>query len=172
MGESRQGMLDFGAPPPKPAPEPKEPKDGKQAYLDLVDQLSEHDRRYYVDANPSISDVEYDKLSKKLYEIEAAHPEWVVDWSPSKRIGHAPVSEFPKVTRPVAMLSLDNSYDENDLRAFYDRVVKGMDGDVPVLSIEPKIDGFGIELTYKAGVLALAATRGDGRIGEDVTPNV
>jgi DNA ligase (NAD+) len=69
------------------------------------------------------------------------------------------------------MLSLDNSYDEGDLRAFYDRVVKGLDGDVPAFSVEPKIDGFGIELTYQRGLLTLAATRGDGRIGEDVTPN-
>src|SRR3954452_19323940 len=70
------------------------------------------------------------------------------------------------------MLSLDNTYNEEDLRAFYDRVAKGLDGDVPVFSVEPKIDGFGIELTDKQGLLALGATRGDGRIGEDVTANV
>nr|MDQ3369896.1 NAD-dependent DNA ligase LigA [Myxococcota bacterium] len=144
----------------------------RQEYLALVDELTEHDRRYYVDANPSISDVEYDRLAKRLVELEAAHPDWVVAWSPSRRVGHAPVSEFPKVTRPVAMLSLDNSYDEAELKAFYDRVVKGLDGDIPVFSIEPKIDGFGIELTYKQGLLVLGATRGDGRIGEDVTANV
>ncbi|MBA3452195.1 MAG: NAD-dependent DNA ligase LigA, partial [Deltaproteobacteria bacterium] len=145
----------------------------RDAYLKLVDELTEHDRRYYVDANPTISDVEYDKLAKALVEIEAKHPEWIVAWSPTQRVGHAVASEFPKVTRPVAMLSLDNSYDLEDLRAFYDRVVKGLDGDTVVFSIEPKIDGFGIELTYdKQGLLVLAATRGDGRIGEDVTANV
>jgi len=141
-------------------------------YLALVDELTEHDRRYYVEANPTISDVEYDQLNQRLRAIEAEHPEWVVDWSPTRRIGHAPVSEFPKVHRPVAMLSLDNTYDEAELKAFFDRVVKGLDGDVPVFSVEPKIDGFGIELSYKAGMLALGATRGDGRIGEDVTANV
>ena len=141
-------------------------------YLALVDELSEHDRRYYVDANPIISDVEYDKLSVQLRELERAHPDWLVTWSPTQRIGHMPVSDFPKVTRPVAMLSLDNTYDESELRAFFDRVVKGLDGDVPTFSVEPKIDGFGIELTYKDGVLVLGATRGDGRIGEDVTANV
>lgn len=146
--------------------------DPRTEYLALVDDLIEHDRRYYVDAAPTISDVEYDKLGKRLSAIEAEHPDWVVAWSPTRRVGHAPISEFPKVTRPVAMLSLDNSYDEEDLRAFYDRVVKGLDGDVPVFSIEPKIDGFGIELTYKDGLLTLGATRGDGRIGEDVTANV
>ena len=145
----------------------------RDAYLKLVDDLTEHDRRYYVDANPTISDVEYDRLAKELVAIEAGHPDRIVAWSPTQRVGHAVVSDFPKVTRPVAMLSLDNSYDLDDLRAFYDRVVKGLDGDTVVFSIEPKIDGFGIELTYdNQGLLGLAATRGDGRVGEDVTANV
>jgi DNA ligase (NAD+) len=140
-------------------------------YLKLVDEMTEHDRRYYVDASPTISDYEYDQLNRQLRELEAAHPDWIVPWSPSQRAGHVPISDFPKVVRPVAMLSLDNTYDEDDLRAFHERLVRGLDGDVPALSVEPKIDGFSIELTYKAGVLALAATRGDGRIGEDVTAN-
>src|SRR3984885_12156043 len=148
------------------------PADPLAEYLALVDELTEHDRRYYVEANPTISDVEYDRLSQRLRAVEAETPDWVVAWSPSQRVGHAPVSDFPKVTLPVAMLSLDNTYDEAELRAFFDRVVKGLDGDVPVFSVEPKIDGFGIELTYKDGVLLLGATRGDGRIGEDVTANV
>jgi DNA ligase (NAD+) len=146
--------------------------DPRAEYLALVDELTEHDRRYYVEANPTISDVEYDRLSQRLRQVETEHPDWVVEWSPTRRIGHAPVSDFPKVHRPVAMLSLDNTYDEDELKAFFDRVIKGLDGDVPVFSVEPKIDGFGIELTYKAGTLALGATRGDGRIGEDVTANV
>lgn len=140
-------------------------------YLRLVDDMTEHDRRYHVEAAPTISDYEYDQLNAQLRATEAEHPDWVVSWSPTQRAGHAPVSEFPKVVRPVAMLSLDNTYDEDDLRAFYDRVIKGLDGDAPTFSVEPKIDGFGIELTYVDGVLTLAATRGDGRIGEDVTAN-
>ncbi|HSD88760.1 MAG TPA: NAD-dependent DNA ligase LigA, partial [Kofleriaceae bacterium] len=140
--------------------------------LKLVDELTEHDRRYYVEAAPTISDLEYDKLLKKLRELEVAHPDWVVAWSPTKRIGHAPISEFPKVERAIAMLSLDNTYGHDDLREFHERVLKGLDNDHVTYSIEPKIDGFGIELTYKQGVLALGATRGDGRIGEDVTQNV
>lgn len=143
----------------------------RDEYLKLVDEMTEHDRRYYVDASPTISDYEYDRLNKRLREIEAAHPDWIVSWSPSQRAGHEPISEFPKVVRPVAMLSLDNTYGEDDLRAFYERLVRGLDGDVPTCAVEPKIDGFGIELTYKAGLLTLAATRGDGRIGEDVTAN-
>jgi DNA ligase (NAD+) len=144
----------------------------REDYLALVDELSEHDRRYYVEAEPTISDVEYDKLLKSLRETEAAHPDWIVAWSPTKRVGHAPVSEFPKVTRATAMLSLDNTYGHDDLREFHERVQKGLDGDGVTYSIEPKIDGFGIELTYKGGILTLGATRGDGRIGEDVTANV
>jgi len=141
-------------------------------YDTLVAELTEHDRKYYVEANPTISDVEYDRMFKQLVALESEHPDWVVPWSPSQRAGHAPISEFPKVERAVAMLSLDNTYDETELRAFFDRAVKGLDGEVPVFSVEPKIDGFGIELTYEQGTLTLAATRGDGRIGEDVTTNV
>jgi DNA ligase (NAD+) len=144
----------------------------RDEYLKLVDELTEHDRRYYVEAAPTISDVEYDKLLKRLREIEAGHPDWVVAWSPTKRVGHAPISDFPKVTREKAMLSLDNTYGTDDLREFHERVLKGLDGDHVIYSIEPKIDGFGIELTYKGGILTLGATRGDGRIGEDVTQNV
>ena len=150
-------------------------------YLALVDDLTEHDRRYYVEAAPTISDVEYDKLLVELRAIEAEHPEWAVAWSPTRRIGHVPVSSFPKVVRAVPMLSLDNTYNEDDLREFYARVMKGLglgDGDDappsarPVFSIEPKIDGFGIELTYAQGVFALGTTRGDGTTGEDVTANL
>src|SRR5262249_46524958 len=144
----------------------------KAEYLRLVDELTEHDRRYYVDASPTIADVEYDRLSSTLREIETEHPDWIVSWSPSHRVGHAPLSSFPKVVRAVPMLSLDNTYDEDDLRAFHDRVVRGLGGDVPVYSVEPKIDGFGIELTYVDGVFTLGATRGDGRIGDDVTANL
>ena len=147
-------------------------RDDQTSYLELVDELNEHDRRYYVDANPTISDLEYDQLHARLVVLERDHPDWVVAWSPSQRAGHRPISEFPKVERAVAMLSLDNTYSPDELKAFFDRAVKGLDGEIPVFAVEPKIDGFGIELTYKHGLLTLGATRGDGRIGEDVTANV
>ncbi|MBS1123639.1 MAG: ligase, NAD-dependent [Deltaproteobacteria bacterium] len=147
-------------------------RDDQTSYLELVDELNEHDRRYYVDANPTISDLEYDQLHARLVLLERDHPDWVVAWSPSQRAGHRPISEFPKVERAVAMLSLDNTYSPDELKAFFDRAVKGLDGEIPVFAVEPKIDGFGIELTYKHGLLTLGATRGDGRIGEDVTANV
>lgn len=141
-------------------------------YLALAAELTEHDRRYYDQAAPTISDGEYDRLAARLRAVERDHPDWVVTWSPTQRVGHTPLSGFAKVVRPVPMLSLDNTYDEADLRGFHDRVVKGLDGTTPCYSIEPKIDGFGIELTYTAGLLTMAATRGDGTTGEDVTANV
>jgi DNA ligase (NAD+) len=144
----------------------------RDAYLALVDEITEHDRRYYVEGTPTISDVEYDRLMQRLRAAEAEHPDWSVEWSPTRRIGHAPVSAFPKVVRAVPMLSLDNTYDEADLRAFHDRVVKGLGVDAPVYSIEPKIDGISIELTYQGGAFVLGATRGDGTTGEDVTVNL
>src|SRR5262245_12910487 len=84
-------------------------------YQTLVHEILEHDRRYYVDMSPSIADYEYDLLRKELERVEAAHPEWVVAYSPAQRVGHTPLSAFPKVVRKVPMLSLDNTYSEADL---------------------------------------------------------
>ena len=148
----------------------------RDEYLALVAELLEHDRRYYVDNDPSIADFEYDQKKKQLEAFEAAHPDWVVAHSPTRRVGHTPLSGFAKVERAVAMLSLDNTYSAGDLSDFFGRVVRGLQGAgdrrSPELVVEPKIDGIGIELTYKAGVFVLGATRGDGLIGEDVTQNL
>ncbi len=141
-------------------------------YKALVDELLEHDRRYYVEAAPIISDLAYDRLYKELVELEAAHPAWIVPHSPTQRVGHEPASSFAKVVREVPMLSLDNTYDEEELEAFHERVLRGLGADEVSYVVEPKIDGFGIELTYRDGGLVLGATRGDGTIGEDVTVNV
>ncbi|HWE26452.1 MAG TPA: NAD-dependent DNA ligase LigA [Polyangia bacterium] len=145
----------------------------KQAdYEALARTIQEHDRRYYVDNNPTIADAEYDALYKELQAAEAAHPEWVVDWSPTRRVGSDLSSGFPKIERKVPMLSLDNTYDEAELTAFHERVVRGLHGETPAYVIEPKIDGVSIELKYAAGKFLLGATRGDGVVGEDVTPNL
>lgn len=145
----------------------------KNAYLKLVEELTEHGRRYYVDDNPTISDYEYDKLLTSLDRCEEEHPEWAVQWSPTQRVGHEPISSFSKVTRETPMLSLDNTYDADELRAFFDRVLGGLDAEEKVrFVVEPKIDGLGIELTYKEGIFVLASTRGDGSTGEDVTINM
>jgi DNA ligase (NAD+) len=144
----------------------------QERYRALVAELLEHDRRYYVEMAPTISDSVYDRLYRELKHLEAAHPEWVVPESPTRRVGSAPVSEFAKVIRAVPMLSLDNCYSEGELRAFYDRVVKGLHGEEPAFVIEPKVDGIGIELIYQEGRFTLGATRGDGRVGEDITANL
>jgi len=145
-------------------------------YAELAAELLEHDRRYYVDSNPSITDFEYDLLRKELDRFEAAHPGLVLSHSPSQRVGHAPLSAFAKVVRAVPMLSLDNTYSESDLREFCERVSRGLltagVSAPPTYVLEPKIDGIGIELRYTGGAFTMGATRGDGSIGEDVTQNL
>lgn len=141
-------------------------------YEKLCREVLEHDRRYYVDNSPVLSDREYDRLIERLRAVESEHPDWILPWSPTQRVGHAPISTFPKVERAVPMLSLDNTYDEAELTAFHERVVRGLDGEQPAYVVEPKIDGIGIELKYVEGRFQLGATRGDGTIGEDVTNNL
>ncbi|MSP63872.1 MAG: NAD-dependent DNA ligase LigA [Myxococcales bacterium] len=152
------------------APAPDGP-DGRARYEARAREIAAHDRRYHVENNPVIADAEYDRLYDDLERIEAAHPEWVVSWSPTRRVGHEPISAFVKVERETPMLSLDNTYSESDLREWHERVQKGLSGEQAAYVIEPKIDGIGIELIYRGGEFVLGATRGDGRIGEDVTVN-
>jgi DNA ligase (NAD+) len=144
----------------------------RERYRALVAELIEHDRRYYIESAPTIADADYDRLYHQLRAIEAEHPDWVLPESPTQRVAPLPVSAFPKIVRDVPMLSLDNTYSSTELRAFYDRVMRGLAGETPQFVIEPKIDGISIELTYKEGAFVLGATRGDGRIGEDVTVNL
>ena len=141
-------------------------------YLDLVAEVAEHDRLYHVEARPRISDQDYDALYRRLREVEAEHPDWVVAWSPTARVGHEPLGAFSKVVRDLPMLSLDNTYDEEELRAFHDRVARALEGESVDYVVEPKIDGVSIELVYRGGLFTLGATRGDGRTGEDVTGNL
>jgi DNA ligase (NAD+) len=144
----------------------------REEYEALAREILEHDRRYYGENNPTISDVEYDRLYKQLEAMEAEHAEWRVAWSPTMRVGHAPVSSFPKFERQVPMLSLDNTYSTEELTAFHERVVRGLGGVEPHYVVEPKIDGIGIELRYVDGEFTLGATRGDGVVGEVVTSNL
>ncbi len=146
--------------------------DTRARHAQLIAEITEHDRRYHVENRPTISDAEYDALLVELRGIEERHPELVVPWSPTQRVGHTPVSEFDKVIRAVPMLSLDNTYNEEDVRAFHERVVRGLGGEEPRWVVEPKIDGIGIEVSYEAGVYVLGATRGDGRVGDDITANL
>lgn len=144
----------------------------REEYEALAREIQAHDRHYYVENSPVIADVEYDRLYKRLEAIEAEHPDWIVDWSPTRRVGSDLTPGFPKIERKVPMLSLDNTYDAAELTAFHERVLRGLHGETPAYVVEPKIDGVSIELTYEAGRFVLGATRGDGIIGEDVTPNL
>jgi DNA ligase (NAD+) len=146
--------------------------DARARHRRLVAEITEHDRRYYEENNPVISDREYDALMDELRRLEAAHPELRTPSSPTQRVGHTPISEFPKVRRAVPMLSLDNTYDLDELRAFHERVHRGLGGEAARYVVEPKIDGIGIEVRWSDGRFDLAATRGDGVVGEDVTSNV
>jgi DNA ligase (NAD+) len=134
--------------------------------------LQEHDYRYYVLAEPLIGDEEYDRLMRELTDLEQQHPELITEDSPSRRVGGAPSKEFPAVVHHPPMLSLANSYSEEEVREF-DRRVRGLlDGERPAYFAELKFDGVAIALTYRDGVLAQGATRGDGFQGDDITNNL
>src|SRR5690606_1407715 len=141
----------------------------------LAGEISEHDRRYYQDDAPAISDADYDNLRRRNEAIEAQFPHLVRADSPSRRVGAAPVEKFDKVTHAVPMLSLGNAFSEADVAEFCDRVRRFLglgDGDDPVYTAEPKIDGLSASLLYENGRLAMGATRGDGQVGENVTANL
>lgn len=141
---------------------------------ELRRQIRHHEECYYVRNAPEISDAEFDALLHELERLEAEHPDLVTPDSPTQRVGGRPVEGFPTVEHMAPMLSLDNAYSEDELRAFDERVRKGAAlGDTPVQYVaELKIDGLSIALTYEDGRLVRGATRGDGVRGEDVTANV
>ena len=141
----------------------------------LRDQIRYHDRRYYVEAAPEISDLEYDRLVERLRDLEAKHPELVTPDSPTQRIGDEPVDALASVRHRLPMMSIDNTYGVDDLRAWGRRVTKLLaeaGDDRPARYVlELKIDGVAVSLTYEAGKLVLAATRGNGITGDDITHN-
>ncbi len=139
----------------------------------LRDQLHHHSYQYYVLDAPEIPDAEYDRLFRELQEIEIQHPEWLSLDSPSQRVGAEPLPAFSQVRHETPMLSLDNVFSEQELLDF-DRRVKSRldDAAAPTYACEPKLDGIAVSLLYVDGVLVRGATRGDGRVGEDITQNV
>ncbi|NDF85091.1 MAG: NAD-dependent DNA ligase LigA [Gammaproteobacteria bacterium] len=132
-----------------------------------------HNYRYYILDDPEIPDAEWDRLLRELRALESEHPELVTADSPTQRVGVTPTDEFAEVRHRVPMLSLDNAFTDEDLRAFDRRVRERLGtGDEIDYSAEPKLDGLAISVTYENGVFVRAATRGDGTTGEDVTANV
>lgn len=147
-------------------------KDVHKQIEQLRDEIRRHDVLYYVHNAPQISDQQYDKLFAELKALEAAHPDLVTPDSPTQRVSEQPVEGFTTVTHAVPMLSIDNTYNEGELREFDKRVAKGLETDDYQYAVEPKIDGLAISLRYEQGLLVRAATRGNGTEGDDVTANI
>ncbi|HLI75775.1 MAG TPA: NAD-dependent DNA ligase LigA [Acidobacteriaceae bacterium] len=139
---------------------------------DLRKEIERHNYLYYVEAAPEISDREFDRLLQRLRELEERHPELVTLDSPTQRVGGQPIKGFRPVRHAVPVLSIDNTYNEKDVRAFDGRVRRTLRDDQPCYIVEQKVDGVSVTLLYQMGHLRLGATRGDGHTGDDITHNV
>ena len=148
------------------------PKAAAARIEQLRELISHHNQAYYGHDAPEISDAEYDELVRELAELESANPDLFSADSPTQTVAGAAVTTFAPVTHAIPMTSLDNAMDEDELRAWGDRVAKGLDGAAASYVCELKIDGLAISIRYENGELVQAATRGDGRVGEDVTANI
>ncbi|QIF00360.1 NAD-dependent DNA ligase LigA [Roseimicrobium sp. ORNL1] len=138
----------------------------------LRSELERHNRLYYQQAAPEISDREFDQLLRELQDIEKEHPELITPDSPTQRVGGAPLEGFAQITHRVPMMSLDNTYSEEELSEFYARLQKGLGREKIKCTIEPKVDGVAVSVRYENGVLKHGVTRGDGRVGDDITQNL
>jgi len=138
----------------------------------LSAELHRHNRLYYVEARPVISDKEFDVLLRELQDIETQFPDLLTPDSPTQRVGGAALEGFTQITHSVRMMSLDNTYSEEELSAFFARVQKGLGREQVECVIEPKVDGVAISVRYEDGVLKHGVTRGDGTTGDDVTNNL
>jgi DNA ligase (NAD+) len=148
-------------------------KDVEKEIAQLRKELNRHNRLYYLEAAPEISDREYDRLMARLMELEAEHPELATHESPTRRVGGAPLAEFATVVHSVPMLSIDNTYSYDEIREWDVRVRKALNKDEDVqYVVELKVDGVAVSLRYEDGKFVLGATRGDGERGDDITANL
>jgi len=146
--------------------------EAKKRRARLVDEIRTHDRAYYSDAKPTISDRDYDRLQHELLELEKAFPDLVTPDSPSQRVSGEPLKAFKPVRHLLPMLSLDNTYSQEEIRDFVKRVQKLLPDEALDWSVEPKVDGVAVSLRYEDGRLTVGATRGDGTTGDDITANI
>lgn len=153
------------------SPKREKPIKTHEEYLKLLDEILEHDRHYYVENMPIISDYEYDLLLKELQEFEKKNPDLISPSSPTKRVGEV-ASSFKQGMHIKPMLSLDNTYSESEIEDFIKRVLKLLEKDEVDFCLELKMDGTAVSLKYEKGSLVQALTRGDGKIGDDVTSNI
>lgn len=152
---------------------PSDKMSAKHEIEKLREKINEHNYRYNVLDNPTISDAEFDRLFQKLQKLESDYPELITPESPTQRVGAKPLKAFSEVTHTVPMLSLENAFTEDDIVAFDQRVRERLKAHDPIeYSCEPKLDGLAISIRYENGSLVQAATRGDGATGEDVTNNI
>jgi DNA ligase (NAD+) len=138
----------------------------------LRDEIRRHDRLYYEEAAPIISDREYDRLYKELVDLETQFPDLATPDSPTQRVGGKPLKAFEQVPHLIPMLSLDNTYSEEEVKNFYARIQRLLPNEKIPVVIEPKVDGVAVSLIYENGRLRQAATRGDGAVGDDITQNI
>jgi DNA ligase (NAD+) len=138
----------------------------------LRDEIRKHDRLYYEEAAPTISDREYDRLYKELADLETLFPDLVTPDSPTQRVGGRPLKAFEQVGHLIPMLSLDNTYSEEEVKNFYARIQRILPNEKIPVVIEPKVDGVAVSLVYENGRLRQAATRGDGTVGDNITQNI
>jgi len=139
----------------------------------LREKINDYNYQYYVLDDPSVPDSEYDRQMQALQALEGEHPELITPDSPSQKVGGQPLGAFEQVTHEVPMLSLDNAFEEADLKAFEKRLLDRLKADIKLAySCEPKLDGLAVSILYENGVLVRAATRGDGQVGENITANV
>jgi DNA ligase (NAD+) len=146
--------------------------DAAREIAKLREEIRHHDRKYYQEAAPEISDLAYDRLVGRLKELETAHPELITPDSPTQRIGDEPVPELRQVAHRVPMLSIDNTYSIEDLKKFADRTAKALHGEPIQWVVELKVDGVAVSLIYEEGLLRQGLTRGNGLVGDDITHNV
>jgi DNA ligase (NAD+) len=144
----------------------------QQRVGELRAQIAHHNERYHTLDDPEIDDAAYDALARELRALEAEQPDLIVPDSPSGQVGGLTSTAFSPVEHRVPMTSLDNAMDRDELRSWADRVVRGLDGETPTFVCELKFDGLAMSIRYENGQFVQAATRGDGRVGEDVTDNV
>ncbi len=146
--------------------------EARTRHASLVDEIRHHDYAYYVLAQPAITDQDYDRLYHELLALEKSYPELITSDSPSQRVGGQPIKAFQPVQHVQPMLSLDNTYSQEELREFVNRVQRLLPEETLDWIVEPKIDGLAINLRYENGLFTCGATRGDGTTGDDITTNL
>src|SRR5438046_3277995 len=147
-------------------------KQAAKRVAQLREQIEEHNQRYYEEAAPTISDRQYDVLYAELVDLESRFPQFATPDSPTQRVGGKPLTAFAQIEHRAPMLSLDNTYSEEEVANFYKRITRLLpDEKIPVV-IEPKVDGVAVSVMYEKGRLKDPATRGDGLVGDDITQNV